>query len=253
MWKSQQFLEKSGNSLWGLTANWTGGIGLVLIGFYTQNHLPVSCFFQDPGLHLLAQAAGPPWLGSIYLLLPVCNLGFSYFRIFQMSFLYLRTWVWVFLRKLFAEFAFRATFRNVGVWNHLTPASLSLVDVLCSTTFVLFMFWLSEQQWWEGAAWEGAVTFPACRAKWLGQNEPKTVHTSQFWFIHCYLLTCMKGFYLRWRVFHIPCNNCEICQQECRKINLWAHPGGFGCWWMHIWKVSPVLMVGSQYLHYSCF
>lgn len=97
------------------------------------------------------------------------------------------------------------------------------------------------------------VTFSACRAKWLTQKEPKTVHTNQFCLIHCCLLTCMKGFYLGWRFFHILCNNCENCQQEYRKINWWAHPGGFGCWWMHIWKMSPVLMVGSQYLHCSCF
>lgn len=45
----------------------------------------------------------------------------------------------------------------------------------------------------------------------------------------------------------------KLCQQECRKLNLWAHPGGFGCWWMHISKIPPVLMVGSQYLHCSWF
>lgn len=116
-----------------------------------------SCFFQDPELHLFAQAAGSPMLESIYLLLPVCNLKFSYFRILQrifwayspspkdLSVLFLteKTLPWVCFQSRFQE------------WGYMKPppASLSPVDVLCSITFALFMFWLREQQWWEGPAW----------------------------------------------------------------------------------------------------
>lgn len=84
------------------------------------------------------------------------SLTSEYFKEFSVhAILYLRTWVYYFcgLRTPFLEFAFRAAFRNLGVWNHLAPAFLSPMDGLCSTIFVLFMFWLCDQQWWEGAAW----------------------------------------------------------------------------------------------------
>lgn len=51
------------------------------------------------------------------------------------------------LRELLAVFASK---QPSGAWvsdNDFASASHSPKDVLCSVTFVLFIFWLSEQQW----------------------------------------------------------------------------------------------------------
>lgn len=60
----------------------------VQLGFTTQTELIVSYFFQDLGLYMSASywtSLSAP-LGSVYLLYTVCNLMFSYFRIFKRVF-----------------------------------------------------------------------------------------------------------------------------------------------------------------------
>lgn len=113
----------------------------------------------------------------------VCNLNSlisEYFRECSVHVvLYLRTWVYYFcgLRKLFSEFAFKATFRSLGVWSHLAPAFFSPKDMLCSIALFLFIFWPIMNSSGERELLE-CGKFSAFRAKWLSQKEAKTVSTN---------------------------------------------------------------------------
>lgn len=107
------------------------------------------------------------------------------------------------------------------------------------------------------------VIFSACREKWLSQKEAKELCTSLFWLIHCYLLTYMKGFYLGWRIFSVPCFNSENCVNK--SAGKWIHEltlvdlavNGCSserclqCWWLApnacIVLVSKLNIFKSQY------
>lgn len=113
------------HSSWDLSTDWTGRSCLVLIGFYNtdwthcQPLFPRSGFIPVYASYWTSPSAS---LGSVYLLLTVCNLVFSYFRIFKGVFCaccHLPKDLSVFfcgLGKLFLKFAFKTAFRSLGVW-----------------------------------------------------------------------------------------------------------------------------------------
>lgn len=191
-----------------------------------------------------AQAAGPPLLGSIHLLLPVCKHEFCHFRIFQGVFSACcplpkdLSVVFLWTENSLPWVCFQSSLEEFGCLK--PPCSCISLSSGCAVFHNICFIHVhsSERELLD------CVTFSACRAKGLSQKEPKIVCTSQVWLIHCYLPTCMRGFYLERRVFHIPCNNSENCvNKSAEKLIYELTLEGFAvdgctserflqCWWL---------------------
>lgn len=119
------------------------------IGFYNTDWTHCQLLFPNLGLYMSASywtSLSAP-LGSVYLLYTVCNLMFSYFRIFKRVFCeccHLPRDLSVFFSVDWENSSWSLHSKQAsGTWvsdNNLAPAYLPPKDVLCSITFVLNHF-----------------------------------------------------------------------------------------------------------------